>query len=129
MKLFDLTGKNTAVVGFEVDVKADGAFVGRLSMGKLQTELPVGTPVEDNPPLTDNIEIHFDKPESVAVFIHQLQKGYNKMGLLAVQERQRKEAEMAAYRRQQDQAILQGRIEAMAKELTALQNEYQALRD
>lgn len=132
MKIVDLTGDNRVVVGFHTDLMPDGSVIGRFELSKaVANGIAVGD-IADQVPTIDEIQIQFDKPESVAVFIHQLQRGYNKMSLLLMQEQYRKEA-VAQAKKAEDKAAkqvaLKERIEQMARELSALQGQYAELND
>ncbi|MGL4352748.1 MAG: hypothetical protein ACRCTP_02185 [Aeromonas popoffii] len=131
MKIVDLTGNNRGVVSFHVDLAADGSCVGRFEVGKTNVGIGIGENANGVPTI-DELQVKFDKPESVGVFIHQLTQGYNKMAYCAVQKLARDHA-LAEANKANDKAAkqeaLKGRIEQMAKELSALQGEYAELQD
>ena len=133
MKIVDLTGDNRGVVGFHVDVAADGSCIGRFEVDKIDGAnfLP-GQYVPVDAPSVNELQVKFDKPESVASFFHQLQRGYNKMAILQAQKKVRDEALASLQANREEMAkrvALKERIEQMAKELSALQGQYAELND
>lgn len=133
MQVIDLTGDNRGVLGFHMDLNPDGTVTGRFEVGKVDgaTFLP-GQYVPVDAPSVTELQIKFDKVESISAFIQTLGRGGNKMAFALIQEQARKDA-IAQAKKTEDKAAkqeaLKGRIEQMAKELSALQGEYAELQD
>lgn len=129
MKVIDLTGENRVALGFHVDLLPDGGVVGRFEASKIDgANFAVGQAVPAGTPDLTELQIKFDNPDSVAVFIRSLTNGYNKMAYRIMQEQVRKDA-LAQVKQQEAQKkqALAARIEQMARDLSALQGEYAEL--
>lgn len=132
MKVIDLTGDNRAVLEFHLDRHADGSVSARFEVSSAVGIGAPGTLVDPNTPTVTELQIKFDKVESVSAFIQTLGHGGNKMAMALMQEQVRKEAiaaELAKQDKDTKKEALSLRIQQMAKELSALQGEYAELRD
>ncbi|MGL5013779.1 MAG: hypothetical protein ACRC6V_05735 [Bacteroidales bacterium] len=132
MKVIDLTGNNRGVLGFHVDRNPDGTVSARFEVSSAVGIGAPGTLVSPDVPTITELQIKFDKTDSISAFIQTLASGGNKMAFAIMQEQVRKDA-IAKALKDEDKAAkqeaLKGRIEQMAKELSALQGEYAELQD
>ncbi|MGL5014200.1 MAG: hypothetical protein ACRC6V_07920 [Bacteroidales bacterium] len=132
MKVIDLTGENRGVLGFHIDRNPDGTVTARFEVSKAVGIGAPGTLVSPDVPTITELQIKFDKTDSVSAFIQTLASGGNKMAFAIMQEQVRKDAIVQAKKaedkatKQEDLAL---RIQQMAKELSALQGEYAELQD
>lgn len=130
MQVIDLTGENRGVVGFNVNLQPDGSVLGLFTVDKAIAPVTPGQPLPQGTDVIPGVQIQFDKPQSVAVFLHQLTKGYNAMSYRIMQEKARKDALAEAKSQEAEKKkVLAARIEQMARDLAVLQGEYNELHD
>lgn len=130
MQNINLTGTNRAAISFLMH-QEDDSVIGRFVIGKTTDGVTVGGNAADQP-TTELVQVWFDKPESVTVFIKKLTDGYNRMSFAIHQNQVREEAIAKAKEaegKEAKKADLAERMTQMAKQLGEMQREYAALRE